>query len=294
MARPEGVSDFRPAPELYPFESHWFDSSVGPVHYLDEGEGRPLLLLHGNPDWSFLYRQIVLGLRDRFRCVAPDYPGFGLSVHPGAGYAYTPGEHATVMAELVEHLGLEDAVVMGQDWGGPVGMDVASRLPDRFSGLVMGNTWYWPADTLSLRSFSLVMGSPPLQWLIVRRNFFVTTLMKRMLRRPLAEEVFAHYTDVVPTPESRRGIAAFPQQIRAAGPWLAELETRVTTTLADRPLLYFHGRKDPAFGSEGIRQRWTTAFPGATVVELMEAGHYIQEDDPETIIRSIAKVFGSA
>ena len=87
----------------------------------------------------------------------------------------------SVVGELVERLDLQDAVVMGQDWGGPIGMDVASRLPDRFSGLVMGNTWFWPADDNTTRGFSLAMGSPPMQALIKRRNFFVTTLMKRML-----------------------------------------------------------------------------------------------------------------
>ena len=80
MARPIEVIDFTPDPELFPFESLWFDSSVGPVHYIDEGDGPTLLLLHGNPDWSFLYRKIVSALSDSFRCVVPDSPGFGLSL----------------------------------------------------------------------------------------------------------------------------------------------------------------------------------------------------------------------
>lgn len=144
MERPDGIVDFAPDPALYPFESRWFTSSVGPVHYIDEGQGRPLLLFHGNPDWSFLYRKIVSALRPDFRCVVPDYPGFGLSVHPD-GYGYTAAEHAKIIGELVEHLNLTDMVVMGQDWGGPIGMDVASRHPNRVHGLVMGNTWFWPA-----------------------------------------------------------------------------------------------------------------------------------------------------
>ena len=125
MPRPDGIVDFEPSPEYFPFESRWFDSPVGPVHYIDEGEGRPLLLMHGNPDWSFLYRKIVTGLEGRFRCVVPDYPGFGLSVHPPAPYGYTPGKHAAVVRELVEQLDLQDAVVMCQDWGGPIGMEQA-------------------------------------------------------------------------------------------------------------------------------------------------------------------------
>ena len=144
MDRPAGIVDFTPSPELFPFESRWFESSVGPVHYIDEGEGRPLVLFHGNPDWSFLYRKIVIALRGRYRCIAMDYPGFGLSVHPD-GYGYTSREHADVIAELVGSLDLEDMIVMGQDWGGPIAMSVAGRYHERVGGLVMGNTWYLAA-----------------------------------------------------------------------------------------------------------------------------------------------------
>jgi len=191
MDRPAGVVDFEPSDLYFPFESRWFDSSVGPVHYIDQGAGRPLLLLHGNPDWSFLYRKIISGIDGRFRCIAPDYPGFGLSAHPPAPYRYTPAEHAAVVGELVERLDLQDAVVMGQDWGGPIGMDIASRMPERFSGLVMGNTWFWPADDIAMRAFSLIMGSAPLQMLIRRRNLFVTTVMKRTLQAKLTDTEFA-------------------------------------------------------------------------------------------------------
>jgi len=89
--------EFTPDPQLYPFESRWFDSSVGRIHYIDEGEGRPILLMHGNPDWSFLYRKMIPVLTPHFRCIAMDYPGFGLSVHP-ADYEYLPSEHAVDVA----------------------------------------------------------------------------------------------------------------------------------------------------------------------------------------------------
>jgi len=139
------------------------------VHYIDEGEGPPILFLHGNPTWSFLYRGIVIRLRERFRCVALDYPGFGLSEHP-RGYAYTPDEHAGVVGELVDHLGLDGVTIMGQDWGGPIGMRVALDRVDHLRALVMGNTWYWPAERLSMRSFAYVMSSQPMQWLITEKT----------------------------------------------------------------------------------------------------------------------------
>jgi haloalkane dehalogenase len=294
MDRPDGVVDFVPSPDHYPFESRWLDSSVGPLHYVDEGTGRPLLLLHGNPDWSFIYRKIIVGLAGRFRCVAPDLPGFGLSVHPPAPYGYTPAEHAPVIAELIEQLDLQDALVMGGDWGGPIGMDVASRMPERFSGLVMGNTWFWPADSVSTHGFSLVMGSPPLQALIKRRNFFVTTVMKRSLQARLSDDEFAHYTEVVPTPESRQGIAEFPRQIRAAKPWLVQLEQRVRATLTDRPAVLVQGKKDPALGGDSVLQRWRETFPDHRALILPQAGHFFQEDAPDQLVEAILDRFAAA
>jgi haloalkane dehalogenase len=291
MEHPAGVVDFTPDPILFPFESRWFDSSVGPVHYIDEGRGPTLLLLHGNPDWSFLYRKIVVGLRGEFRCVVPDYPGFGLSVHP-TGYGYTPAEHARVVGELVDHLDLDGMVVMGQDWGGPIGMDVASRRPDRVRGLVMGNTWFWPDDSRMIRMFSIVMGSRPMQRLIRRRNFFVSPLMKRSLRAKVSEEEFAHYADVVPTADSREGIAVFPVEIMRSHPWLGELEERVSAELADKPVVLVFGRKDPALASDSIIGHWRTRFPDATYLDLPDAGHYIQEDAPDEIIAAIRAAFG--
>ncbi len=290
MDRPEGVVDFTPDPGLFPFESRWFTSSVGPVHYIDEGSGRPLLLLHGNPDWGFLYRKIVSELRGDFRCVVPDYPGFGLSVHP-EGYGYTTAEHATVIGELVDHLDLGDMMVMGQDWGGPIGMDIASRNPDRVHGLVMGNTWFWPSDGRMMTLFSKVMGSRPMQRLIKNRNIFVTRVMKQTLQVKLTDKEFAHYTDVVPTPASREGIAVFPRQILDAEPWLAELEQRVADTLGDKTVVLIFGRKDPALASESIIARWQSAFPAATLIELPDAGHYIQEDAPDEIVQAIRTAF---
>lgn len=293
MDRPDGIVDFTPSPALYPFESRWYDSQVGPVHYIDEGAGPTVLLLHGNPDWSFLYRKIVSGLGSDVRCVAPDYPGFGLSVHPD-GYRYTPAEHADVVLELIEHLDLREMVVMGQDWGGPIGMDVASRSPDRVKGLVMGNTWFWPSDDRITKAFSRTMGSPPLQWMIKQRNFFVKGLMKRALRVELSDMEFAHYTDVVPTPESREGIAVFPKEILDSHAWLGQLESRVAQTLRGKPASLVFGKKDPALASTATIARWRREFPDARCVELPDAGHYIQEDDPDACVSAIREVLAAA
>src|SRR5690348_12850994 len=164
--------DFVPDRTLYPFESRWFDGAGPRVHYVDEGSGPAVVMFHGNPTWSFLYRKVIVALHDRFRCIAMDYPGFGLSERP-AGYGYTPVEHAQVIGALVDHLKLDTFFVVGQDWGGPIGLSVALDRADNVAGMVFANTWYWPADG-PFNVFSILMSSPPLQWLILQRNFFVT------------------------------------------------------------------------------------------------------------------------
>jgi haloalkane dehalogenase len=105
--------DFVPDRVRYPFRSRWFDTSAGRMHYLDEGRGRPLLLCHGNPTWSSLYRHLITALAGRFRCIAVDYLGFGLSERPD-GYRYTIEEHVRTVGELVDHLALWNIVVMGR------------------------------------------------------------------------------------------------------------------------------------------------------------------------------------
>ncbi|HSM60778.1 MAG TPA: alpha/beta fold hydrolase, partial [Longimicrobiales bacterium] len=204
------VPPFQPDRRLFPFESRWFESDVGPVHYVDEGVGVPILFLHGNPTWSFLYRGIVIRLRKRFRCIAVDYPGFGLSSRPDS-YGYTPGEHAAVVSALVRHLDLQNLTIMGQDWGGPIGMRVALDEIERLRALVMGNTFYFPPDTLALKVFAYVMSSEPMQRLILKRNLYVEKLLPLAVKHAMAEEVLHHYREALPTPTSRVGVAELPR-----------------------------------------------------------------------------------
>ncbi len=280
--------DFEPDPALYPFESRWFDSSAGRIHYLDEGSGTPILFCHGNPTWSFLYRGIVMRLRDRFRCVALDYLGFGLSDRPDS-YGYTIEEHARIVGELVDDLGLDGFVIMGQDWGGPVSTAVATERAERVSGVVLGNTWFWPA-TARFRLFSRVMGSRWMQRKILEENFFVEKIMSRSSTRRLSEREREHYRRVQPSPETRRGVAEMPKQIIAATPLLERLSREVPAKLGSKPALIVWGMKDPGFRPSMI-PRVRDAFADAIVVELPRAKHYIQEDAPGEIADAIAERF---
>ena len=283
-------SEFTPDPALYPFTSRWFDSSRGRVHYIDEGTGPVIVFFHGNPTWSFLYRNVIAGLRDRFRCIAPDYLGFGLSEHP-SGFGYRVDEHASVMGELVDHLELDQYLSMGQDWGGPISMAVATDRADRVRGVVLGNTWFWPTSELSTKIFSVVMGSPPMQWAITKRNFFVERLIPAGTTTSLDETVMDHYRGVQPTPQHRAGVARLPKEILSARPLLERLGRDVPATLGSKPALFVWGMKDFAFRPGPSLPRMREAFPDHVLVELPEANHFIQEDAPGKVAEAIVDRF---
>ena len=283
--------DFTPDPGLYPFQSRWFDSSQGRIHYIDEGSGSPLLLCHGNPTWSFLYRDIVVVLRDRYRCIAPDYLGFGLSDRPSA-FGYKIDEHAQVVGEFVDHLGLDGYLTMGQDWGGPISMAVAVERADRVRGVILGNTWFWPTDEIGMKIFSRVMSSPPMQYAILRRNFFVERLIPAGTQHRPSAAVMEHYRAVQPSPDARRGVAEMPKQILAARPLLARLAREVPAKLGAKPALLVWGMKDFAFRPGPMIPRMRETFPDHVLVELPGAKHFIQEDAPDQIAGAIAERFG--
>lgn len=281
---------FVPSRELFPFRSRWYDSPHGNIHYVDEGKGPALLLLHGNPTWSFLYRGVILQLRDRFRCVAPDYPGFGLSERP-PGYGYTPPEHAHAVGHLVDTLGLEDFVVVGHDWGGPIGIALALERRARVRGFVMGNTWCWPLDRLVNRVFGRVMSSYWLHRATIERNMIVERLIPAGTARRLAPEELEHYRRVQPTPGARLGVASLPYHLLAATPWLAAIDAQVGERLGEKPLLLTWGMRDRLFSPGHFIPRWRRRFRDSVVVELHRARHFIQEDAPTEVAEAIAARF---
>jgi haloalkane dehalogenase len=238
--------EFTPDPALYPFESRWFDSSRGRVHYVDEGDGPPLVLYHGNPTWSFLYRNIITALRGHFRCIAADYLGFGLSDRP-SGFGYTIEEHAQVMGEFIDHLSLDGYLLMAQDWDGPISMAVATARADRVRGVILGNTWFWPPQDLSPKISGKAMGSPPMQWAIRHRNFFVERLIPAGTATTLSPAVMEHYRRVQPSSDARAGVARMPKEILAARPLLERLASDVPAKLGAEPVLLVWGMKEFAF-----------------------------------------------
>jgi haloalkane dehalogenase len=271
---------------LFPFRSHFLELDGCRVHYIDEGEGLPLLLLHGNPTWSFLYRDIVKGLRGHFRCIALDYPGFGLSA-ASRNYGFTPSEHARIVERFLLTLDLSGVTLMVQDWGGPIGLGVASRHPERFRALVIGNTWAWPVNgELHFEFFSRLMGGPVGRFLIRNFNAFVNVLIPAGVRRhKLSKEVMAAYRGPFSERSSREPTHIFPREILCSRDYLAEVEEGLEQ-LRDLPVLILWGDRDPAF-RDVERTRFEEIFSEHHTVVLRGAGHYIQEDAASEISAAI-------
>ncbi|MEU6444599.1 alpha/beta fold hydrolase [Streptomyces sp. NPDC047046] len=284
--------DFTPSAESYPFTSRWLDTSQGRVHYIDEGVGQPLLLLHGNPAWSFLYRNVVRTLKGQFRCVAIDYLGFGLSERP-EGFGYTPAEHASVVTEVIQRLDLQNLIVMGQDWGGPTGLSAAADNADRVAGLVLGNTSFWDPSR-SQRGFSRVMATGFMQRQILQKNLLIERFLFSNVVRPLSDTEKEHYRLVQPTPELRVAVAAAPGQIVHARPWLIDLQKRVKRELGDKPVLVTYPMADRSFPAKVSLPRFRATFNDIRILELPATKHFFLEDASPQVAEAIARRFGTA
>jgi haloalkane dehalogenase len=279
--RPAWVDD-----ELFPFESHFVDIAGHTVHYVDEGSGPTLLLLHGNPTWSFLWRDVIRALRDDFRCIALDYPGFGLST-PKPGYRYLPEEHADVVTEFVDKLGLTGATLVGQDWGGMIGLAAAQRRPGVFDRLALANTWAWPVNgVFHFEWFGRIIGGPPFRFLVRRRNVLVNWFLPAgHRRRKLTAAEMTHYRQALDTPERRQACAVFPGRVLASRAFFAEVEASLAD-VAHLPTLIVWGDADIAFRSQE-RERLETTFPDHKTVIVEGAGLYTQSDAPEEFVDAI-------
>ena len=272
--------------DLFPFASRFVEVDGHTIHYIDEGSGPTLLLLHGNPTWSFLYRKIIKELKAEFRCVAMDYPGFGLS-QAAEGYDYLPASHAKVVDAFVELADIGEFSVMVQDWGGPIGVWVAARRSEQLQGLIIGNTWAWPIDgDRHFERFSDLMGGPIGGFFIRHFNAFVNVMIPMNVKRKrLSRKVMAAYRGPFPTKNSRLPTRIFPRAIRWSRGFLEEVQAGLAELVA-KPALILWGDRDIAF-RDRERKRFEAAFPDHRTVILKGAGHYIQEAAPDEIAEAI-------
>lgn len=275
-------------PKEYPFVDHWLPYKDGVIHYLDEGQGSTVLLLHGNPTWSYLYRNVIKELRNECRLIALDYPGFGMSKAP-SNYGFKPEEHSEMLFEFIKRLDLKNFVLVIQDWGGPIGMSYAVENRENVRGVVVMNTWAWPATLFKVKMFSLVMGGWPLgYWLQTQKNFFAMRIVPYGIfhKEQITEVLRKAYTDPFPNPDSRIPTWIFPAQIRKSGAWLAKIEKKLPL-LSQMPAKILWGAQDSDGFPLELVERWKEYLKMNETEILEDASHYVQEDRPDRVVASI-------
>jgi haloalkane dehalogenase len=257
------------------------------MHYVDEGEGDPVLLLHGEPTWSHLYRKVIPELTPTARVIAPDYFGFGLSDKPTDRDWYSYDAHTASIEQLIEQLDLRNVTIVMQDWGGPIGFRVAVEHPERVARLVVLNT-------------GIYSGRPPGEtWLRFRElvretgtDFQPSRLIRLTLTKELSDEELDAYDAPYPTPESKTGVLMFPELVPDSDDHpsaAAMLAVRDKLAHWEKPALVFFGDSDPIF-SPRVAERLAQHIPGAELQPPIEgAGHFVQEDAGAEVGQRIAR-----
>jgi len=270
----------------FPFEPSYVELDGLRLARVDEGEGPPVLFMHGEPTWSFLWRKVIPAVRDAgFRCVVPDLAGFGRSDKPPDLGWYSYDRHAELVLALVQELDLRGATVVVHDWGGPIGLRVAVEAAERFDRLVIMDSGLFTGRQRMTDA-----------WIAFRdfvertEDLPVSLLVRRACKTDPGDEVAAAYDAPFPTPESKAGARAFPLILPttpdAPG---AEAGQRVLEALQedDRPTLMLWADSDPVLPPEAGR-RFAEAIGRDEPEPIEGASHFLQEDAGEEIGRRIA------
>lgn len=267
--------------ELYPFQPKRFHLGVGGLRmsYLDEGQGPVIVMLHGNPTWSFFYRNLVLLLRDRYRLIVPDHLGCGLSDKP-QDYPYRLADHIGNLEKLIDHLGIKRHALMVHDWGGAIGYGYAGRHPERIAAQIIMNTAAFRSTEIP-RRISLCR-LPRLGKLLVRGlNGFAGAAAWMAVEKRLPALVRQGFLAPYDSWANRVALHRFVEDIPLE-PGHPSWETLLKVEAGleqfrDRPTLILWGGKDFCF-TEKFFQEWQRRFPAARSVFLESAGHYLLED----------------
>jgi haloalkane dehalogenase len=276
----------------YVFEPRYLEQDGLRMHYLDEGSGDPVLLLHGEPSWAFLYRKMIPTIASVARVVAPDYFGFGRSDKPTRVEEYSYDFHYRAIERLAHELDLRDATVVVQDWGGPVGLRLAVEHPEHISRLVILNTGIGAGrapspEWLRFREFMRRVGTDLVPGQLVRLSCVTDP----------GDAVIEGYNAPFPTPESKAGVLAFPELVptEVDHPSAAKmLEVRAALESWDRPALVLFSDSDPIFSTVAA-EHMAARIPGAGPAEtVVGAGHFLQEEKGEEIADRIVRFLGES
>jgi cis-3-alkyl-4-acyloxetan-2-one decarboxylase len=282
--------------DLYPFESNFFDTGAAQLHYLDEGEGEPVVMVHGNPSWSFYYRDVVQALRGTHRCIVPDHVGCGLSEKPGDDdYEYTLGSRVDDLTALLDRLEPDRQITLIlHDWGGAIGMAWAVRHPQRVKRIVLLNTGAFrnPADQSLPPSLWLVRNTPLGSLLVRGFNAFSAGATRMAVVNKMDPKVRAAYVAPYDNWTNRIATLRFVQDIPltesdAAFSVVVETENGLEQ-FRETPILICWGEQDFVF-DDAFLTEWERRLPNAEVHRYPDAGHYVLEDAGSDIIPRIQR-----
>jgi len=285
---PDSLAAIRP---LYPFTHRYLDVGGVRMHYVDEGTGRPVVLLHGNPTWSFYFRELIAALRVDHRVIAPDHVGCGLSDKPGR-YPYTLRTHIDNLGRLLDHLQLEDVTLGMHDWGGAIGFGFAARQPERVQRFIVFNT---AAFFGRLPWRIRVCRAPLFGSLAVRgANAFVRGALRMACRNRarMTPEVRRGYLLPYDSYAHRVAVLRFVQDIplhpsHPTYPLVESIQNSLPR-FRSRSMLVLWGMRDFCF-NERFLAGWIERFPQAEVHRFAAAGHYVVEDAAEEIIAHVRR-----
>ncbi len=276
--------------EPYPFAHHYFERDGLRLHYLDEGQGAPVVMVHGNPTWSFYFRRWVAALRDRYRVIVPDHIGCGLSDKPGDDrYPYRLERRAADLEALLDSLGIDDDITLvAHDWGGMIAMAYAVSHPERVRRIMLLNTAAFHLPESKSMPISLLLARSPIGALLVRgMNLFSRgTLSLGLKRCRLSPEERAGYLQPYDSWRNRIAVHRFVQDIplKESDPSYGAV-SKVQAgldRLTDIPVILFWGMKDFIFDHHFLAE-WERRLPHARVVRFEDAGHLVLEDAFEEI-----------
>jgi cis-3-alkyl-4-acyloxetan-2-one decarboxylase len=276
----------------FPFEPRFVDADGVRLHYVDEGpaDAPPLLFVHGNPTWSYLWRRPIAELSAKgHRCVAFDHMGFGRSDKPRQLSAYSLERHVGNALALVDALDLSGVTLVAHDWGGPIGLGALLQRADRLRRVVLMNTWAWELPSFLppfLREFRTEgLG----EILALGGNLFVESIPGGMHRRDTDPVMMEAYRAPFPDYWSRAGTLAFQREIPLterdrSAPLMASIHEQLADVSAPVKLVW--GMRDPVFQPVFLEQ-WCELFPNAETVELADASHFLVEDSPDAVTGAI-------
>lgn len=273
----------------YPFKNHYLKLPVGKMHYIDEGNGEPIIFLHGNPAWSFEFRNQIKALSMTKRCIAPDHIGFGLSDKP-YDWTYYPEDHAKNFETFMNKLKLNNITLVVNDWGGPIGLSYALNYPKKIKKIIVLNTWMWSVkNDPYYQRFSNIMGGMIGRVLIKHFNFFGKVVVKQALgnKKSMTKEIHRHYYKHLKTKKDRKGSWTFPKHIIASSEWLDSLWKK-RKQIQNIPTTIIWGMKDIAFREKELNT-WEGLFLNKEVIKLQNVGHFPQEEAPDVLVKVLSK-----